>query len=110
MAISKKGSRNISVEGHDFMWRTTGNDGWISIVVWPESNEESIAIANVEYHHDMEKVGDDDYYSQSQLIVTNRVIRELILHVGVEVLLDNHGQIEVGRIEDFYDIQNAIRG
>ena len=110
MGVSKKGCRNISVEGHDFRWRATGNDGWISIVVWPVSNDDSRAVASIEYHHDMKKVGEGHYSSQSQLVVTNRVIREVVLHVGVNVLLNNHGQINVGRIEEFYDVQNAVRG
>ena len=27
MAVSKKGSRNINVDGHDFTWRSIGYNG-----------------------------------------------------------------------------------
>ena len=110
MAVSKKASRNINVDGHDFKWRATGNDGWISIVLWPVSNENSRVIASVDYHHDMKQVSEGHYTSQSQLVVTNRVIRELILHIGVERILENNGQLDVGKIEKFYDVSNALRG
>lgn len=110
MAVSKKASRNINVDGHDFKWRATGNDGWISIVLWPVSNENSRVIASVDYHYDMKQVSEGHYTSQSQLVVTNRVIRELILHIGVERILENNGQLDVGKIEKFYDVSNALRG
>ncbi|WP_223788200.1 hypothetical protein [Marinicella meishanensis] len=110
MAINKKNSRKIAVEGHDFRWRASGNDGWITVVVWPITNEDSRAVASVGYHHDFYRVSEGHYSSRSQLVVTNRMIRALILHTGVEVLLNNHGQIDVGHIEEFYDVENAVRG
>jgi len=109
LAVNKKGSRNIFVEGHDFKWRATGNDGWISVALWPVSNEDSLVIANIDYHHDMKQVSEGHFKSQSQLVVTNRVIRELILHVGVEKILENHGPLNIGRIEKFYNVSNALR-
>lgn len=75
MAIGKKGSRNINVEGHDFKWRASGNDGWVTVVLWPVKNEDSRIVASIDYHHDMKEVGEGHYTSQSQLVVTNRVIR-----------------------------------
>lgn len=108
MAVSKKNSRNISVGGHDFKWRATGNDGWISVVVWPVENDDSRAVATVGYHQDWEKVNDSHYTLTGQLIVTNRIVRELILYVGVENFLGNKGQINVGAIEEFYDVSKAI--
>jgi hypothetical protein len=110
MAISKKGSRNITVKDHEFKWRATGNDGWITVIVWPVSNENSRIVASIDYHHDMKKVGEGRYSSQSQLVVTNRIIRELVLHVGIEKILNNQGQLNLGRIEEFYNVSNAVRG
>ena len=49
MTISKKESRNITVDGHEFKWRATGSDGGISIVVWPVKNDDSRVIAHVGY-------------------------------------------------------------
>ncbi|MEM7346679.1 MAG: hypothetical protein AAF485_20745 [Chloroflexota bacterium] len=108
MAISKKDSRNIQVDGHYFKWRATGGDGWINIFVWPTDNDNAIAIAEVDYHHDRRKDG-EDRISNSQIIVTNRMIRALILHIGVKRLIENQGQIDVGLIEAFYDVSKAVR-
>lgn len=110
MAVSKKGSRNITVSDHDFKWRATGNDDGITILVWPVSNEDSLVVATVDYYHDMNKVAPGHYGSQSQLVVTNRMIRELILHVGLDTMLKKHGQIDAGKVEEFYDVSKAQRG
>lgn len=109
MAVSKKGNRNINVEGHDFKWRATGNDGWISIVLWPVNNEGSRVVTSIDYHHDMHKISEGHFASNGQLVVTNRIVRELILHVGVTTILENHGQLNVGSIEEFFDVSNAVR-
>lgn len=110
MAISKKGSRNITVEGHHFKWRATGNDGWISVTLWPAENESSRVVATIGYHHEMKRVSEGEYISLGQLVVTNRIIKELVLHVGIEKILGNHGVLKVGSLEAFYDVSNALRG
>jgi len=109
MTVSKKGNRNITVDEHDFKWRATGNDGWINIVLWPVSNEDSRVVASIEYHHEMKEVGEGHFTSQSQLVVTNRIIKELIMHVGVDKILNNQGQMNIGRVEGFYNVSNALR-
>lgn len=101
MAIRKKGSRNISVAGHDFKWRATGNDGWISIVLWPVSNEDSRVVAQLDYHHETKQV-EFGTSPLSQQVVTNRMIRKLILHIGIEKIIRNHGQINVEDVEEIY--------
>lgn len=110
MAINKKGSRNITVGGHHFKWRATGNDDRISVTLWPADNENSRVVAAIGYHHDMKQVGEGYYTSLSQLVLTNRIIKELVLHVGVEKILGNHGVLNVGNIEAFYDVSSALRG
>lgn len=108
MAVSKKGCRNLSVGEHKFKWRATGSDGWITVVLWPVTNEASRVVTHIGYHHDMRKIAEGHYRSESQLLVTNRVIRALILHVGVEKIINNHGQLNVGNIEDFYDVSKSL--
>ena len=109
MAVNKKGSRKIVVENHEFRWRATGNDDWISIVVWPNDNENSRVVADARYHHDWKKTAEGHYISNSQAIITNRIIREVILHVGVRKIVDGTGQLHLGAIEKFYDFKKAIR-
>ena len=109
MAINKKRSRNITVEGHNFQWRATGSDLGITVIIWPVCNDNSLVIGSIDYHHDWKEIAKGHYTSQSQLIVTNRIIRELILHVGINEILNNNGQMNIGKIEDFYDVSKAIR-
>jgi len=35
---SQKGSRRIVVRAVEYRWRATGNDGYISIGIWPANN------------------------------------------------------------------------
>ena len=109
MAISKKGNRNIVVDDIDFRWRATGNDDIITIVIWSASNENSRVVGRVGYHLELVEVSEGHYSSNSELIVTNRIIREIILHVGVQKILDNSGQLNIGDIEEIYEVKNAVR-
>ncbi len=110
MAVNKKGSRKIVVDDIEFRWRATGSDEVISIVIWPTDNEDSRVIGRVGYHHDMVKVSEGHFTSDSQLVVTSRTIKAIIMHVGFQKILESHGQINIGAIEDFYDIESSVRG
>ena len=110
MAVSKKGSRKIVVDNSEFRWRATGNDGWISLVVWPVENENSRLVGSVEYHSTLRNNGDGSYTSLDQVVITNKVVREIILHYGVEKIISNTGQIDMGSIEDIIDINIFERG
>ena len=110
MAISKKGSRKIVVNDHEFRWRATGNDGWISVVIWPLENDNSRLVGEIGYHSNFIKITDNLSSATDQIVVTNRIIREILLHFGVETIINNKGQINIGRIEEICDINCAIRG
>lgn len=109
MTISKKGSRKIIVDAHEFRWRATGNDGWISVVIWPSENDDCRIVSSIKYHNDWKKTDEGEYSSKSQIVVTNRIIRAIILHYGVNELLQHSGQINLTAIEDIYDVSGAVR-
>ncbi len=109
MAVSRKNSRKIIVDGAEFRWRATGNDGWITVVVWPVSNDRSRLVGTIGYHHERIRTAGDRYIERGQIVVTNRLIRQLILHYGVEDLHSNNGQINAGELESIVDIADAIR-
>lgn len=109
MAVSKKGSRRIEVDGTEFRWRATGNDGWISVVVWPTDNDRTRLVGSIGYHQEAREVANGHYSLHHQIVVTNRLIRQLILHFGVEYLLEAGIQIEAGRLEDIVDVDMAVR-
>lgn len=87
----------------------TGNDNIITIVIWPKENENSRLVGNISYHHDWIKSDNNSYFSNSQLIVTNRIIREVILHFGVQKITNNRGQMNVGSIEEIDDVDDTLR-
>lgn len=108
MAIRKKGSRRIVVEDHEFRWRATGNDGWISLVIWPVANDQSRVIGNIGYHHKL-IASSGQLHLTEQLVITNRLVRQVILAVGVPEILEARGQNDIGRLEDLIDISRAVR-
>ncbi len=109
MAVNTKGSRRIEVDGTEFRWRATGNDGWISVVVWPTRNDRTRLVGSVGYHHVAQEVAEGHHTLHNQIVVTNRIIRRLILHYGVKELLEADRQIDAGRLEEIIEIDDAIR-
>ncbi len=45
-----------------------------------------------------------------QVVITNRIVREIILKYGVSSIVSKKGQISIGAIEDIFDIENAVKG
>lgn len=110
MAINKIGSRKIIVDNKEFRWSATGNDGWISIAIWPVDVDMKI-VGIFDYHAKYEKSSDDDKpYTkvQGQIIITNRVIRKIIDYVTVEKIIQLKGIVDLGRLESIYNIDNAL--
>ncbi len=109
MAISKKGSRKIVVDGHEFRWKTTGKKDTISVIIWPVDNDRCRIVGNIGYHNKPTAISASGDLERSQIVVTNRIIREIILHYGVAELLQHAGQINLTAIEDIYDVSGAVR-
>lgn len=109
MAISKKGSRKIVVEEQEFRWRTSGSDGKIKVLIWPVENDSCRIVSSMGYHNKRTNLIANQDSPKSQIIVTNRIIREVILHYGVADLLKSKGQINLPAIEEIYDVKKALR-
>lgn len=97
------------VDGHEFRWRATGNDGWISIIIWPTENDDSRVIGDVGYHHLWRDNDDGSKSSIGQVVVTNRMIRKIIEYIGPETIVSHKGQMNIGAIEDVFDVREAVR-
>ena len=108
MAINSKGSRKIVVEGVKFRWRATGTDYDISICLWPKENEQSRVHGRFGYQQRHVPVG-NGYRLCNQLVVTNRLIRRIVLHYGVDALRTGDIQIQAGALDTFIDTHDAIR-
>ncbi len=109
MAISKKGSRKIVVNDHEFRWKTSGQKDNIRVIIWPVDNDRCRIVGNIGYHNKSAALGAPGESPRSQIVVTNRIIREIILHYGVVELLQHAGQINITAIEDIYDVSGAVR-
>jgi hypothetical protein len=97
-----KGSRRIVVNGVEYRWRATGNDGYITVGVWPANNVGAFLCGTLRYH---ETAGD-------QIVVTNRIVRRVIEHA-----ITQHGydpavkgkQLNLMNLEDVIAWDDAVR-
>lgn len=95
------GSRRIVVNNVEYRWRATGDDGCISIGIWPTNNIGPYIGGNVRYHEAWLDCGNGVHRSAGdQIVITNRIIRRIIEHAiaqhgydpnvkGVELNLKN---------------------
>lgn len=109
MAINSKGSRKIVVGGVEFRWRATGHDDGISITIWPRHNDVSIILARIGYHSTPVPNALGGYSVVDHLVVTNRLIRRIILHYGVDFMLVSTKKIDVGHLEEIAGIGDVVR-
>ena len=101
MTISKKGSRKIVVNNTEFRWVATGNDGWISVVIWPSDSDNQKLVGTFDYHTEyLNEVNEKGAYVKlkGQILITNRVIREIIDYVGAEKILQLKGELNLGNL------------
>lgn len=54
---------------------------------------------------------DDGFFNliKGQIIITNRVIRKIIEHVTVDKFINSSGEINLGKLENILDINDALR-
>lgn len=97
-----KGSSRIVVNGFEYRWRATGNDGYITVGVWPADDVGPYISGNLRYH---EEAGD-------QIVVTNRIVRRVIEHA-----ITHHGyapavkgkQLNLWNLDDVIASDDAVR-
>jgi hypothetical protein len=78
---SRKGSHRIVVCCVEYRWRATGNDGYISIGIWPSNNVGPYIKGNLGYHETWIDNGDGSWSSAgNQIVITNRIIKRVIEH------------------------------
>lgn len=78
---SQKGSRKIVVRAVEYRWRATGDDGYLSIGIWPTNNTGPYIQGNLRYHETWIDNGDGSRSSAgTQIVITNRIIRRIIEH------------------------------
>ncbi len=113
MAVAKKNARNITVEGIHYRWRATGNDGWISLVVWPHERAGDKLVTRFTYHQaEVPFAEGGGAHLVGQLVVTNRLVRRLVLHAlqtGYVPDAQVARQRNLGWAEGIIDVRGAVR-
>jgi len=104
MAISKKGSRKIVVENQEFRWRLKRG----GVIVWSDKNNCKV-IGSVDFRNDKREVSKDHHVSEGYVVITNKIIKEVILHVGVKRIMESKGTINIGNLEDIKDFDKIER-
>ena len=92
-----------------FAVHAKGNDNWISLTIWPLNNDDSRIVGIMGYHHNLEETHEGYYILKNQIIITNRLVKKIIMKLGVKKIVNNHGQIDIGAIENLLDISDAVR-
>lgn len=82
---SSKGSHRIVVREVEYRWRAKGDDGCISIGIWPKNNVGAYITGGFKYHETWIDNGDGSWSSKGdQIVITNRIIRRIIEHALTE--------------------------
>ena len=76
---SQKGSRKIVVRKVEYRWRASGDDGFISIGIWPTNNIGAYIQGNLRYYETWIDKGNGIRSSTGdQIVITNRIIKRII--------------------------------
>jgi hypothetical protein len=88
MAKATKNSRNITVGHIAYRWRARGQDGQISISIWPAASGSPVISASIGY----DQTGRDrGVAGVRDIVVTNRIVRRII-----ELAVSEHGYVPDG--------------
>jgi hypothetical protein len=111
---SQKGSRRIVVSEVEYRWRATGDDGHISIGIWPTNNIGPYIHGNLRYHETWIDNGDGSSSSSgNQIVVTNRIIRRIIEHAKASFGYDPQGrgkELNLRVLDDVVVWSDTVRG
>ena len=108
-----KGGRRIRVNSVDYRWRATGDDGYISISIWPLNNVGAFICGNFGYHETFLDSGDGSRSAiKDQIVITNRIIRRVIEHAIKEHRYDPNtaaAQVDLKVLDHVIKWDDAVR-
>jgi hypothetical protein len=82
---SSKGSHRIIVQEVEYRWRAKGQDGYISLGIWPTNNVGPFMCGSICYYETWVDNVDGSWSSNGdQIVVTNRLIRRIIKHAIID--------------------------
>ena len=75
MAFPKKGLRKINIDGHDYFWIASGNDGYIDLIICLANGIGQKLFANFDYHSFEIPT---ENYSKQRFSITPHIVRQVI--------------------------------
>ncbi len=114
MARAKKGARHIVVNGFAYCWRATGNDGFISLTVWPAKGVGGSISAMINYDETWTSTGPESrgLSPRRQLVVTNRIVSRVIELAGSKYGCNPMCEgtpLDLKSLENLIDLSDAVR-
>lgn len=112
MAKAKTGARNIVVNEVKYRWRATGNDNFISLVVWPEALPGPTIVCVFDYDQTLVPRTDGGSSLTRQVVLTNRIVRRVIEHALQRFAYDAQRkgeQLDLGHMSTVLDLSDARR-
>lgn len=110
---SKKGSRRIVVGDAEYRWRAGGDDGVISIGIWPANDIGPYIQGNLRYRETWIDISGGIWSSaRDQIVITNRIVRRIIEHAtsdyGYDPQMPGKG-VNLGVLDDAVKWDDAVR-
>jgi hypothetical protein len=110
---SNKGSHRIVVRDVEYRWWAKGDDGYISIGIWPTNNIGPYVQGNFRYHETRIDNHDGSWSSAAnQIVITNRIIERIIEHAIVACDYDPHvrgKELNLRALDDVVEWGDAVR-
>ena len=94
-----------------YLWRATGNDGWISLSIWPKAHHRASIHAQLPYNEHPEDDGKGGLYKSHQIVITARIVRRVIEHARQHAGYDpaGTGPTDLRAVGDVIDLSDALR-
>ncbi len=81
MALPKKGSRKIIVDGYQYSWIASGNDDWIGLIICSANVPGQKLLAQFDYHS-FRFTTENSTHLKQDLSITPFIVRQVI-HYGI---------------------------
>jgi hypothetical protein len=112
MAKAMKRARHIVVNDVTYHWRATGNDGWISLCVWPGDLPGPTIACKLDYHQTPIPMENGRTALTGQVVITNCIVRQVIEYAVRSFAYDPHTkgkQLNLWRVDNEIDFSGAVR-
>lgn len=111
MAFAKKNKRRITIDDQLYYWSATGNDGWISLNIMPDTEGGTRLNCAFDYHHIVTETARTEVgnitFLGNQFVITPYVAEQVIkyaLSIGWKPF-EKGNQLNLGFVDDKIDLR-----